>query len=771
MKSVLKKLALVLGMIILGFFLFFPGYFYVSKPKYRGSIFLDRLQAEVKIVTDRWGVPHVSAANEADIFFSCGYIHASERMWQMDLSRRIGYGRLSELFGEALLGRDKYVRLLGLREAASKDYEKLPSQVKDILAAYSRGVNAWLGSRKWRWPPEFSILRYRPEPWSPMDSLIIKQVMAMLLSADFPSEAVRANLMYRIGHEKAFEILEEGLVMPSFQVEKASLSGLMDTIYPQQSNNWILSGERTVTGKPLLANDPHLEINIPPVWYEMHLQCPTLNVVGVTLPGLPWVIIGHNDDIAWGLSNSAVDSQDLYIEKFNETGDMYWDKDRWLPVMKKEEVIPVKGKNEPEKLEILWTLRGPIISPLIIRGENPISLKWTIYEGDRALTACYLLNKAKNWDDFTAALSLFGSPSQNFGYADRNNNIGCYLGGKIPIRKEEAALFPFPSWREGGEWQGHLEENKKPNLYNPEEGMIIAANQNMLPEGYPFYVSRDWDAPFRANRIKELLLQTEKHSVSSFRALQSDVYAKKGELFYPIIRRLSTGGEKVERALAILEDWDLQMDGGNAPALYATFMNYLPEEIFGDELGDDFRSFDLFFRRKVAGTLRILSDPESVWFDNRETSQREKRGDVIENTLLRAYNHLDWLYGPSDKWDWNKINAIRYQHPLGGFFLFRFFNLGMRPSNGDAFTVKVNYVTPHKTSWAASYRQIIDLSEWDKSLCVISSGQSGHFMSRFYDDQSQLWLEGEYHPMVFSDDGIAQNAEATLLLKPRKEKE
>jgi len=770
MKSFLKKFVLVILLIILGFLLFFPSYFFFSKPKYKGNVSVQGLKEEVKILTDTWGVPHIYADTEKDLFFACGYIHANERMWQMDLTRRTGYGRLSELFGEALLERDIYVRVMGLKEAALKDYEQLPPEVKDMLTAYSQGINAWLNSRKWKWPPEFSVLRYRPEPWSPIDSLIIKQVMAMLLCADFPSEVVRSNLIYRMGQERALQVLEEEVKPPSFETEKISLSRLLELVYPQQSNNWILSGDRTISGKPLLANDPHLEINLPPVWYEMHLHCPSLNVIGVTIPGFPWVIIGHNDAIAWGLTNSTVDSQDLYVEKFNETQDMYWEQDEWVPLMRKEEVIRVKGKKEPEKLEVMWTTRGPVISPHIVESQNPISLKWTIHQGDRVFKAGYLLNKAQNWDDFTAALSLFDSPSQNFGYADKNNNIGYYLGGKIPLRTEEAALFPFPSWREGGEWQGYLEEDQKPNLYNPEAGLIVTANQNILPEDYPFYVSFGWDAPFRANRIKGLLLQTEKHSVSSLQSLQGDIYSQKGELFYPFIRQIAGAQGKLKQALDILQNWDLQMDSGNAPALYATFMNFFPEEIFQDELKEDFRSFDFFFRRKIAGALRILSEPDSFWFDNKETPEIEKREDVIKSALLRAYNRLDWLYGSPENWDWSKMNAIQYQHPLGRLFLFRFFNLGSRPSNGNAFTVKVNYLTPHKTSWSASYRQIIDLSDWDKSVCVLSSGQSGHFMSRFYDNQAPLWIGGEYHPMIFSRDEVEKNASATLYLKPPNKK-
>jgi penicillin amidase len=770
MKPLLKKTALVVLSIALGFAFFFPAYFFFSKPRYKGSLPLRGLSGEVKIITDSWGVPHIYAGTEKDLFFACGYIHAKERMWQMDLNRRSGYGRLSELFGEELLERDKFARVMGLEEAASMDYQQLAFEIKDMLTAYSQGVNAWIDSKKWVWPPEFSLLRYRPESWRPLDSLMIKQVMAMLLSADFPSEAVRSNLIYRVGQEKALQVLEEGIDPPSFETKKVSLSGLMEMLYPRQSNNWILSGDRTVSGKPLLANDPHLEIRLPPVWYEMHLHCPSLDVIGVTLPGLPWVIIGHNENIAWGISNSAVDSQDLYIEKFNETQDMYWEKDRWIPLIRKEEAIQIKGKKEPEKLEVLWTARGPVISPHIVESQDPVSLGWTIHRGGRVFEAGYLLNKAQNWGEFAEALSLFDSPSQNFGYADRNNNIGCYLSGKIPVRSREAALFPFPSWREGGEWEGYLEEEQKPNLYNPDEGLIVAANQNILPEDYPYYVSCDWDAPFRAERIKELLLQKEKHSVSSFQDIQADIYSQKGKNFYPFIQQITGAQGKMKQALDILKDWDLRMDAGNAPALYATFMNIFPEEIFKDELQEDFRSFDFFFRRKMAGAIRILSDPESFWYDNKNTPGIENREDVTRGTLIRAFNRLDWLYGSPEDWDWLKMNAVRYEHPLGRLLLFRFFNLGSHPADGNAFTVKVNYVTPQATSWSASYRQIIDLSDWDNSVCVVSSGQSGHFMSRFYGNQVPLWLKGEYHPMVFSLEEVEKNASATLYLRPPKNK-
>jgi penicillin amidase len=256
--------------------------------------------------------------------------------------------------------------------------------------------------------------------------------------------------------------------------------------------------------------------------------------------------------------------------------------------------------------------------------------------------------------------------------------------------------------------------------------------------------------------------------VATFRDLQGDIHSSKGKLFYPFIQEISGAEGKMKQALDILQNWDLQMDAGKTPALYATFMNIFPEEIFKDELKEDFRSFDFFYRRKAAGAIRILSDSGSYWFDNKETPEVENREDVVKSALLRAFNRLDWLYGSPEDWDWRKMNAVRFQHPLGRVFLFRFFNLNSRPCGGSAFTVRVNYVTPQDTSWSSSYRQVIDLSDWDNSVCVISSGQSGHFMSRFYSNQVPQWLRGDYHPMVFSLAGVKKNASATLYLKPPK---
>lgn len=771
MKKTLKITAISLLFAFLGFLLFTFFLFYHSKPKIKGDIFVKGIEKNVEVFTDRWGVPHIFAQNEKDLFFVCGYIHAQERMWQMDLVRRSGFGRLSEILGDVTLVRDKAFRSLGLKEAAQKEFEELAPETKERLIVYCKGINAWMNSRKLNWQPEFLILQYRPEPWSPLDSLIIKEVMSLLLCVDYPSEVVRANLASQLGDEKALQILEKGVQRIPQETENASLANWLRIFAHQGSNNWVITGSRSKSGKPLLANDPHLEISVPPIWYEVHLFCPTMNVTGVSLPGIPMVIIGHNDSIAWGLTNSAADVQDLYFEKLNSSEDMYLDAEEWKPLEKREENIWVKGKKNPEILEIKWTNRGPIISPEIIQSEKPISLRWTIYEGGQTTEAFYRINKANDWDEFKEAVELFDAPSQNFVYADIEGNIGYLLSGKIPLRSEDAALFPFPGWLEKGSWTGYIKESEKPSLFNPEEGIIVTANNKIIPDNYPHYVSVDWDVSFRAERIKELLLQRKEHNIDSFKRIQNDVFSKQGELFLNAVKELNEQEEESSQLYENIRGWDLQMASGKEPVLFKAFMNSFLEDVFKDELGDDFESFDFLFRRKEAGLLRILTDPQSLWFDIKDTPKVETRNDIIKMSLEKAYNKLSREKGNPEDWDWMQMHSLHFQHALGRVALFKPFNRGPFPMSGDAFTVRASFSSGYKTTHGASYRQVIDLSDWEKSVCVITSGQSGHFLSPFYDNQIPLWLEGRYHPMLFDSENIEKNSIGIIRFKPKVQKQ
>lgn len=766
MKKIYRFSLVSLLSLFLGFLFFIGAHIFRSAPKMKGKIQLDGLREEVRIVTDSWGVPHIFARNETDLFFACGYMHAQERMWQMELTRRAGSGKLSEVFGKVALERDRFMRSLCLAEGAQRDYEKLSPAMKDLIVSYSAGVNAWMDSRRMNWPLEFLILRYRPQPWTPQDSLMIKEIMALILCMDYQSEIVRGNLVKKLGAEKALQILEEGIPPPLFETSEAQFWNGFPDIPFQGSNSWVVSGERTESGKPLLANDPHLEISLPSIWYEIHLNAPDVNVTGVSLPGIPLVIIGHNESIAWGLTNSMVDVQDLYVEKLSDSGDMYLDQGEWKPLFKRKESIKVRGRRKPDEIEVRWTERGPVVTPSVIESPNPLSLQWTIYDGGEAMEAFYRLNRAQNWQDFEAALRLFNTPSQNFVYADKEGNIGYYLSGKIPIRPAAAALFPFPGWREEGQWNGYLNEEEKPHLFNPEEGLIVTANNKIVPEGYPHYAGFDWLYPFRAERIRELLLQKEKHTIGSFQEIQNDVYTKKGEWALSVLDEAEESDVNRADALSEFKKWDLMMSSGKEPALFEVFMDCLHQEVLADELGDDFDDFYSSFKRKKAGLMRILSNPLSSWFDKGETPSVETREEMVRASLEKAHEWLESHYGSSKRWDWMEIHSIRFQHALGQVPLFRFFNRGPFPVDGHAFTVRASFGTGFETSSGSSYRQIIDLADLDNSVCVIVPGQSGCFLSRFYDNQIPIWLEGRYHPMLFDPDSIEKDSIGILKLSP-----
>jgi len=769
MKKIITITLISILSILIGFLLFILVPISRSNPKIKGKIRLPDLQEEVSVIIDDWGVPHIFAQNEKDLYFASGYMQAQERMWQMELTRRAGFGRLSEIFGKMALERDKFMRNMGFEEAALNDFGNLSPKMRELIASYCNGINAWMDSRKLNWPIEFLVLRFRPEPWTPLDSLVVKEIMALMLCPDYKSEAVRGKLAESLGAEKALQILEEGIPSPPSESAMVSWQDMLAVPPFQGSNNWVVSGNRSESGKPLLANDPHLQITLPPIWYEMHVNCPGLNAVGVTLPGVPFIIIGHNPSVAWGITNSAADVQDLYMEKLDSSGNMYLDRGEWKPLFKKKQEIKIKGRRKPEEIEIRWTERGPIITPIVIESQTPLSLSWTIYEGGRTMEAFYLLNKARNWQEFSEALALFDVPSQNFVYADTEGNIGYYLSGKIPIRAAQAAVFPFPGWKEEGQWQGFIDEDKKPNLFNPEEGYIVTANNKIVPDGFPYYVSFDWDIPFRADRVRELLLQKEKHSIESFKIMQNDVYTKEGEAFLPVFKDVEETDDNAGEALRLLKDWDLRMSSGKEPALFEAFINIFHAEVFKDELGENFGDFDPSFRRKKAGILRLLSDPHSSWYDNTETPQVENREDIVRISLEQAHDKLEKKYGPPDDWDWMRFHSIRFRHSLGEVPLFRFLNRGPYPLDGHAYTIRASFPA-FGTSSGSSYRQIIDLSDFKNSICVLTSGQSGCFLSRFYDDQIPLWLEGQYHPMLFFPDDIRASSAGTLKLVPQRKK-
>jgi penicillin amidase len=772
---IFRFLLLTIFFLLLGAAVFLFISFRTSLPQRKDSLKLPGLREEVIVKWDRWGVPHIRASNEPDLFLATGYIQASERLWQMELFRRIALGRLAEIVGEQGLKIDLRSRVLGFPVAVEKDYQKLPDEMKKLLAAYADGVNAFLKSRRWNWPPEFIVLRIRPEPWRIEDTLSIKYLLAMGLAADLSSKVSRMNLIKRAG-PRAIELMEPGIdFLPDPEIRldafpPAWSDNWLNHQVVQGSNNWVISGEKTVSGKPLLANDPHLNISLPPIWMEISLEVPEYKVSGVTIPGVPVVVIGHNQNIAWGVTNSYVDVQDIFVEEVDWDREAYRRGKEWKAFSSRKEEIKIKGRNRPRTLEIRWTEEGPILSPYLLKSEMPLSLHWTIYEGDRTVEGLYLINRARNWTEFRHGVRLFENPSQNFVYADVDGNIGYYLSGKIPVRKKEIAPFPYPGWRDEKLWQGYLDEEDKPNLFNPQSGVIVTANSSIVPEGYPHFLGFDWLIPDRKNRILELLLSQDKHSVESLIAIQNDVFSRRAERLKKVLAEIKLTNPEAEEAREILLQWSGEVREGMAPALFEVFWEKFQELTFSDELTSSYPDAARYFRVKETGLEKILDRPDSSWYDRIDTPEKETRDMILEKAFLETLKILKKEYGRKrENWDWSRMHSLKYQHLLGQKWFLSFFNAGRYPMIGDSNTVRASFGgNGWETTGGASCRLIIDLSDFDRSLSVITSGQSGHFMSPHYKDQIPLYLNSLYHPWAFSDEAVSRIHKKTIKLIPDK---
>lgn len=767
------KLAIALSVpFALAFGVFFALSFRLSLPRTRGEVPVTGLEREVRVVRDGWGVPHVFASGETDLFFAAGYVQAQDRLWEMDMMRRLGFGRLSEIVGPAGLEWDEAARALGFKECVLRDRSALTPDMAARLRAFAAGVNAWMDSRpSYAWPPEFMLLAYRPEPWSVEDSLVLKPLLALGLDADALDEILRTKILLAVGPERARTILPEGVAVPDdpeilrvLAEAKPDFAGFLER---GASNNWAVSGARTVTGKPLLANDPHLALHLPAYWYEMHLDCPALRSAGATFPGLPLVVIGRNADAAWGITDAFADTEDLYFERLDGSGTKYRDGDAWRPLAVKKESIKVRWRRKAKVFDVPWTERGPVISPAVARSGLPLSLRWTAHEGGRSFEGIYRLNLASSWDEFKKAVALIDSPAQNFVFAGRGGDIGWYLNGRIPIRPRTAALFPYPGWKPEGRWTGFLGDGENPSVLNPARGFLVTANDKVVPSGYPHYLGESWLLPFRAERIAELLSGDGKLSADDMREIQNDILSKQAELVLPFVLGTPGLSGRALEARDMLAAWDRRPGAGAASVLFEFFMDDFSELTFADELGDIFKGMGEMLKQEPALLYRVLAERDSPWFDDVKTPRREIRDDILGAALARSYKRLERKYGSPANWDWRRIHALRLRHPLGGFPLFGFFNAGTFPLAGDAATVQAAYpLKNYRTGAAASFRMIVDLGEPQRSVAVLPAGESGHFLSRHYLDQLPLWLDGAYHPLLFERDDVEKAAESVLILKP-----
>ena len=756
-------------------------------PQTSGEVMVEGLKQNVEIIRDTYGVPHIYARNEPDLFFALGFAMAQDRLWQMEFFRRLGHGRLSEVFGKDFIKADRYFRTLtaaGLNKA-------IPSDLAFIFKSFADGVNAYLETHGDRLPFEFKVLGYEPDPWETDDYLAVLKVMNWNLSSGWEVDLTAAKMLEKVGGERLREafplwpddapliIPEESKLLSIFSNPTLEAVRLVERLTPLSSgaasNNWVVSGEKSVTGKPILANDPHLGLTNPSMWWEVHMVCPTIDVSGFAVPGTPGMPIGHNRHVAWGLTNVMVDDVDFYMEKINpDNPRQYWYKDHWEDMEVREETIVVKGQ-DPVKTEILLTCHGPIVNE-VKKGsrEKPISVRWAFTECLQPAQAAYLLLKARDIQEVKEALRYWELPSQNFVFADVNGNIGYWCCATVPIRSKGDGILPVPGWGGEYEWKGYVPFDERPHVMNPEEGFIATANNKVVGGDYPYLISHYWEPLDRITRIRQLLTAKKKLSVEDFKRMHQDVYCVLASEMAPrmlqvLERRFSD--KEAHKAKDILSKWDFIMAKDSVGAcLFEVTYRKMMEHIFKDELGEalfqEYIKMASFPPRAMRMMFRKGSSP---WFDDVTTAEKETMEDIIARGLSQMLSELkEGIGGDMDKWTWGKIHTLTFEHVLGKKKpLDWIFNLGPFPVGGNNLTInkrQYSYDKPYHVNHGVSERMIVDLSNLDRCLHVLPTGESGQLRSPHHKDQIDLYLGGRYHPAWTGRSEVEKHSKETLIL-------
>jgi penicillin amidase len=783
-----------------------------SLPLLDGQLTVPGLRAPVEVLFDQHGVPSIYAIESEDAWFAAGVLHARDRRWQMELYRRVTMGRLSEVLGSDTLAFDKRFLTLGLREAATAEWERAGPQVKEALERYAAGVNSTTASMVGRMRPiEFQVLGITPPDWEPIDSLAVGRLLTWRLAENHQAELVRAALAAKFGESAARQLtgvypsaapsilqVSSQLSASGFQPKAegrkpiAGLEWLMSGARRGNSNSWVLAGGRTKGGRPILANDPHLQIEFPSVWYEMHLVAAGLDVIGVTIPGVPFIALGHNARIAWGMTATGADVQDLAVERVDIARKRSMYRGEWVPIETTKADIPVRGRSVPLPFEVWKTRNGPIYAADDLDWEAPptwlspddrpaeerkaYSIRWDA-GGDMA-TAFEAINRASDWSSFTAAVASFAAPSANIVYADVDGNVGYAMSGRLPVRASGDGTMPADG-NSAQAWTGSIDPGALPRLFNPPSGLIYSAN-NEIDRTFSGLITRDWAAGFRASRLRDQLANAQGVDLDAMAALQNDRRSVAADAVLAgaddaIKTARSRSGEAGSASmLDQLAKWDRIVDARPVVSLYQAFEHALWRRAFVDEMDDALflKFYEWAGAEKPAGLYSIIGDRNSAWWDDITTvEKKESRDDIFLLAIRDAGEHLDAEFGGESNRGWDRVHAAQFSHPLGNIaFPFRwFFNRGPVPVEGDGATVmrvSWNRLKPFAAWEYPSWRQIFDVGEWDSARVVMPAGQSGNPMSPFYFDQNETWRTGQYRTQPFSRGAVTGAAKHRLLLVP-----
>ncbi|MBN1689483.1 MAG: penicillin acylase family protein [Dehalococcoidia bacterium] len=820
-------------------------------PQLDGQLNEQGLWAKVEIIRDSHSVPHIYADNMHDLYFAQGYVQAQDRWWQMEFFRHTCAGRIEELTGKKaqLISSDIYLRSMGWYKVAEQEYNNYTQEQRFALDSFAEGVNAYISDRT---PEQLSVnysilgltgVKFNIEPWNAVDTLAFGKLMSWDLGYSNDEELVRSKLYSLLGEQMADAwqtptygydskptVMQEedlkvmkaaGWTSPlsntgnstaeptgsgqSFLDSKPDLSWLMGDPAGKGSNNWVVAGSMTETGMPLLADDPHLSIQMPSIWYEISLHSADdgsgqpFDVAGFSFSSAPGVIIGHNSHIAWGVTNVYPDVHDHYQIKVNPDNPLQYQwNGEWKDMTVRQEIIRFGDGSSPIAIKVRETHLGPIINDNKIdavtgqflgsNNKDPLALRWTALEPGTLALAIQGLNKARNWEQFRSALQYWESPSQNIIYADRYGNIGYQMPGKVPIRaKGDNGLLPMPGWTDEHEWKGYIPYDLLPRTYNPSRGYIITANQAVVPPEYndflkialgadlSYNLGYEWNLGYRAQRLNQLMEELAPHSIETFQQMQGDnKLLSVGEVL-PYLANIKFSNKELTRAVDWLVNWDYTFDA-DCPqaALYSEFWMRLVKNTFQNKLGDTAQAKG--GSRDMWVIKLLLEKPDDPWWDDPTTKGKiETRDDILEQSFIEGFAATGKTLGyDREKWQWGQLHTATFvSNPLGSSGIGpveSLINRGPYPVGGTA-------ETPNSTKWLAdkdnfsvdslpSMRMIIDMGDLSRSICMNSTGQSGNPASKWYSSMIKPWLEVKYHPMLWTREQVEADAKHRLLIEP-----